>query len=123
MSGMEFMSEAIELAKDTEMGELLEQKEMLQGQLEAAQEAGNIEKSNFLSGELAKLDERMAQQPETLVGINREQLISFGEGYSGGHSESYWREKAGIEYVKHGKSRAYYRYVKRAGEAKAKDLE
>ena len=123
MSGMEFMAEAMELVEGTGMSDLLERKEVLQGQLEAAQEAGNVEKVNFLSSELGKLDEQVAQQAEIADGIGRGQEISFGEGYSDGHSESYWRKKAGIEYVKNGKSTSYKLYVKRAGEAKANDLE
>ena len=62
MSGMEFMPEAVELAESAGMSELLEQKGVLQGQLEAAQEAGNVEKANFFRGELAKLEDRLTQQ-------------------------------------------------------------
>ena len=62
MSGIEFMPEAVELAESAEMSELLEQKGALQGQLETAQEAGNVEKANFFRGELAKLEDRLTQQ-------------------------------------------------------------
>lgn len=73
MSGMEFMPEAMELAESAGMSELLEQKGLLQGQLEAAQEAGNVEKVNFFRGELAKLEDRLTRQKggELPFGANR----------------------------------------------------
>lgn len=51
--------------------------------------------------------------------------ISFGssrEGFSAGHSESYWKEKAGKELVEKGKTSSYELYMKRAGEAAAADM-
>lgn len=73
MRGMEVMSETMELTEDTEMGGLLEQKEALQSQMEAAQEAGNVEKANFFRGELAKLENESTQQEgsELPFGMNR----------------------------------------------------
>ena len=122
MSGMEFMAEAMELAEGTEMSELLEQRDALQGQLEAAQKAGNTEKANFFRGELAKLDEQLAQQAESADGIGGGQEISFGKGYSGGHSESYWKDKAAEEYAKNGESAYYKKCLKHAGEAHVESL-
>lgn len=125
MSGMEFISEAMETTKSTEMSELLGQRETLQAQMEAAQEAGNVEKANFFNGEIAKLDEILAQEEGMSDNQTKEQEISFGssrEGFSGGHSESYWKKKAGEEYVKNGESASYKHYIKRAGEAKANSL-
>lgn len=79
MSGMEFIPEAVELAESAGMSELLEQKGVLQGQLEAAQETGNVEKANFFRGELAKLEDRLTQQKggELSFGTNR---LSFHQG-------------------------------------------
>ena len=73
MSGMEFMPEAVEQAESAGMSELLEQKGVLQSQLEAAQDAGNVEKANFFRGELAKLEDRIAQHKggELSFGTNR----------------------------------------------------
>lgn len=73
MSSMEFMSEAVELAENIEVSGLLEQKEALQSQLEAAQEAGNAEKANFFRGELDRLEDRITQQEggEISFGMNR----------------------------------------------------
>lgn len=122
VSGMEWMSEAMETIEGTEMNELLGQRETLQAQLEAAQEAGNVEKANFFNGEIAKLDEMLAQAEGMSDNQTKGQEISFGssrEGFSGGHSESYWKQKAGEEYVKNGESASYKLYIKRAGEAKA----
>lgn len=61
MSNMEFMPGAAELAESAGMNELLEQKGVLQGRLEAAQKTGNVEKANFFRGELAKLEDRLTQ--------------------------------------------------------------
>lgn len=122
MSGMEGMSEVMETVEDTEMNELMGQKETLQAQLEAAKEAGNVEKANFFNGEISRLDEMLAQAEGMSDNQTKGQEISFGssrEGFSGGHSESYWKQKAGEEYVKNGKSTSYKLYMKRAGEAKA----
>lgn len=73
MSGMEFMPETMELAESAGMSKLLEQKVLLQGQLEAAQETGNVEKVNFFRGELAKLEDRLTRQKggELPFGANR----------------------------------------------------
>lgn len=121
MSGMEFMAEAMELAESAGMGELLEQRDALQGQLEDAQESGNVEKANFFRGELAKLEEQLAQAGETASGMGKGQEISFGssrEGRFGGHTESYWREKAAKEGIEgHAYSRDLYK--KFATKAKA----
>lgn len=120
MIGMEFIPEAMELAESTGMSELLEQKETLQGQLEAAQEAGNVEKANFFRGELVRLDEKLARQTEPAGGMSRELSFGRSEGFSGGHSESYWLEKAGKEAVEHGTTTTGYKlYMKRAAEARA----
>lgn len=121
MSGMEFIPEAMELAESTGMSELLEQKEALQGQLEAAQEAGNMEKANFFRGELARVDEKLARQAETTGGIGKELSFGRSEGRSDGHSESYWREKALKEAAEHPEKETtgYKLYVKRADEARA----
>ena len=120
MGGMEFIPEAVELSESAEMSELLEQKEALQGQLEVAQEAGNVEKANFFRGELARLDEKLAQQAETTGCIGRELSFGRSEGRSDGHSESYWREKAVKEAAEHGTTTTGYKlYVKRADEARA----
>ena len=120
MSGMEFIPEAMELAESGGMSELLEQKEALQGQLEVAQEAGNVEKANFFRGELARLDEKLAQQAETTGGMGRELSFGRSEGRSDGHIESYWREKAVKEAAEHGTTTTGYKlYVKRADEARA----
>lgn len=112
---------AVELAESTEMSGLLEQKEALQGRLEAAQKAGNTETANYFRGELAKLEEQLAQAGETASGMGKGQEISFGssrEGFSGGHSESYWREKAAEADIKGDiQSRGYYE--KRVREAHA----
>lgn len=125
MSGMEWMSEAMETTESIAMNELLGQKETLQAQLEAAQEAGNAEKANFFNGEIARLDEMLARMEGMSDNPVKGQEISFGnsrEGFSDGHSESYWKKKAGEEYVKNGESSSYKLYVKRAGEAKANSL-
>lgn len=125
MSGMEWISETMETVEGTEMNELLGQRETLQAQLEAAQEAGNVEKANFFNGEIVKLDEMLAQREGMSDNQIKGQEISFGsskEGFSGGHSESYWKKKAGEEYVKNGESASYKLYMKRAGEAKANSL-
>lgn len=125
MSGMEWMTEAMETIEGTEMNEMLGQREMMQAQLEAAQEAGNVEKANFFNGEIAKLDEMLARMEGISDNQTKVQKISFGssrEGFSGGHSESYWKQKAGEEYVKNGESASYKLYIKRAGEAKANSL-
>lgn len=125
MKAMEWMAEAKETIEGTKMNEMLEQKEMLQAQMEAAQEAGNVEKVNFFNGEITKLDEMLAQAKEMPDNRTKAHMISFGssrEGFSGGHSESYWLQKAGEEYVKNGKSESYKLYLKRAGEAKANSL-
>lgn len=73
MGNTEFMPETVELAEGTEMSGLLEQKEALQGQLEAAQEAGNMEKANFFRGELTRLEDKLTQQngSEISFGMNR----------------------------------------------------
>ena len=120
MSGMESIPEAVELAESAGMSGLLEQKEVLQGQMEAAQEAGNMEKANFFRGELARLDEKLAQQAETTGGMGRELSFGRSEGRSDGHTESYWREKALKEAAEHGTTTTGYKlYVKRADEARA----
>lgn len=125
MSSMEWMTEGMETIECTEMNEILRQREMMQAQLEAAQEAGNAEKANFFNGEIAKLDEMFARTEEMSDNQTKVQKISFGssrEGFNGGHSESYWKQKAGEEYVKNGESASYKLYIKRAGEAKANSL-
>lgn len=73
MSGMELITEAAELAESAGMSELLEQKGLLQGHLEAARETGNVEKVNFFRGELAKLEDRLTRQKggELPFGANR----------------------------------------------------
>lgn len=73
MSGMEWMSETMEMAESTERSGLLEQREALQGQLEAAREAGNAEKVNYFRGELSKLEDRISQQEGSDIpfGMNR----------------------------------------------------
>lgn len=121
MSGMEFIPEAMELTESFGMSELLEQKEALQGQLETAQEAGNMEKANFFRGELARLDEKLARQAEPAGGMSRELSFGRSEGFSGGHSESYWLEKAAKEAVEHPEKETtgYKLYMKRAAEARA----
>lgn len=111
----------MELTEDTEMSGLLKQKEALQGQLEAAQVAGNVEKANFFRGELAKLEEQPAQAGETASGMGKGQAISFGssrEGFSGGHSESYWREKAAKAEIE-GQTASRNLFKKYAEEARA----
>lgn len=121
MSGMEFMAEAMELAESAGMGELLEQRDALQGQLEDAQESGNVEKANFFRGELAKLEEQLAQAGETASGMGKGQEISFGssrEGFSNGHSESYWREKAAKAEIE-GQTASRNLFKKYAEEARA----
>lgn len=124
MSGMEFMAEAMELAESTGMGELLEQRDVLQGQLEAAQEAGNTEKANFFRGELAKLEEQLAQQDETASGMGKGQAISFGssrEGRFGGHTESHWQKEAAKAKIEgHAYSRHLYKEF--ADKAKADSM-
>lgn len=48
--------------------------------------------------------------------------VSFGnsrDGFSCGHSESYWKEKMAEEIVENGKSSSYYLYKKRLEEAAA----
>lgn len=73
MSGMEFMSEAVELTEGTEMSRLLEEREALQGYLEDAQKAGNTETVNYFRRELARLEDKLAQQKggELSFGANR----------------------------------------------------
>lgn len=117
MNGMEFLAEAMEQVENTELSELLGKKEHLQSQLEAAQEAGNMEKVNFLNGELAKLTEQMEQKAGTAGGTGE---ISFGsrEGHSYGHSESYWKEKAAEAALK-GQASSRDLFLKRAAEARA----
>lgn len=73
MSGMELMSEAVELTEGTELGRLLEEREALQGYLEDAQKAGNTETANYFRGELARLEDKLARQKggELSFGANR----------------------------------------------------
>lgn len=114
-------SVAVELAESTEMRGLLEQKEALQGRLEAAQKAGNMETANFFRGELAKLEEQLAQQDETASGMGTGQAISFGssrEGRFGGHTESHWQKEAAKAKIE-GHAYSLHRYKEFAAKAKA----
>ena len=73
MSGMEFISEAVELTEGTELSRLLEEREALQGYLEDAQKAGNVETATYFRRELARLEDRLAQQKDSEfpIGTNR----------------------------------------------------
>ena len=123
MEDLEMVPEAIETTESTEISKL---QETLQAQLEAAQEAGNVEKANFYSGEISRLNELSTQVEGASEVQERGHEISFGstkDGFSGHHSETYWKEKAGKEYAEHGNSPSYKYYIKRAGEAKANSLD
>ena len=99
---MLFPAEGTELAGTSET----RQAETYQRQLEAAEQEGDQESANYYR---FCMDRARTE-------------ISFGnsrEGFSDGHSESYWLEKAGKEYAKNGKTASYDLYIKRAGEAHA----
>lgn len=101
MGGLE-INEAIESMESTGITELQEQREELCVQADAARESGNIEKANYFQGEIAKLDEQLAQLTED------SENIALGEGHAGGHTESYWKKAAAKELAEHGKTTWYY---------------
>ena len=119
--------ETMEMTDETRQRELLERMEHLQALLEEARNAGDIDVANYYESKV----ERLQTQLESFGGKMEESgggrsEISFGssrEGFSCGHSESYWKEKAGEELAENGKTSSYDLYLKRAGEAAAAGLE
>lgn len=118
MSGFE-MIETTEDKEGVGIMELQEQREQLCAQADVAREAGNMEKANYFQGEIAQLDDQISQ-------LTSEEDIGemfLGEGYAGGHSESYWRKAAAKELAEHGKTTWYKSckdYLERAIENDAK---
>ena len=118
MSGFE-MIETTEDKEGVGITELQEQREQLCAQADAAREAGNMEKANYFQGEIAQLDDQISQ-------LTSEEDIGemfLGEGYAGGHSESYWRKAAAKELAEHGNTTWYKSckdYLERAIENDAK---
>lgn len=102
MSGFE-MIETTEGKEIVSMTELQEQREQLCAQADAAREAGNMEKANYFQGEITQLDDRISQ---LTAGEDLGEMV-LGEGYAGGHSESYWRKAAAKELAEHGKTTWY----------------
>lgn len=127
MNGFEMISDIINNSDYPVLDELIGKQEKLQSQLETELVAGNTEKVNYLKGRIEELKTQITKvETKSKESDNmKDSQISFGstkEGFSDGHSESYWKKKAGEEYIKNGESSSYKFYLKRAGEAKANSL-
>lgn len=112
MSGFEIF-ETAESMESTGIAELQEQREQLCTQADAALESGNVERANYFQGEIAHLDEQISRLTS---GMDSGE-ITLGEGHSGGHSESYWKEAAAKELAEHGKTTWYEDCKKQLEEA------
>ncbi len=113
MSGLENfeISEALDSVETPSVSELQEEREQLRLEADAALQEGNVERSNYFQGEVAKLDAQLSR----LEGEGAE--TALGEGHAAGHSESYWKEQAAKELAEHGKTTWYYDCKKRLEEA------
>ncbi len=112
MSGFE-ISETMEAAESFSINEIQEERDQLRLQVDAAQEAGNVEKANYFLGEIAKLEEQLTQ-----LGTDEEAgETTLGKGFARGHSGDYWQEEMVKEYAQYGKTPYYYICKKNYGAA------
>ena len=122
----EFASETTEAVEGAAFDELNELMSAYQAEIDEARESGNLERESHYKAKLESLKEQLtvseSSQSEEEVKPFKGQELSFGnsrEGFSDGHSESYWAKKAGEELAKNGKTSSYHLYMKRLAEAKA----
>lgn len=127
---MEFGSEVLEQTEVSGLEGVDVLMNEYQSEIDTAVKEGNPERENYYKSKLERLQEQMYGTHQGAVSETsdgrpaRGSELSFGsrEGYSDGHSESYWAEKAGKELAEHGKTASYDLYMKRLGEAKAERI-